>query len=372
MPTPTIVQVLDFIPDSWRSMEQLLVSLASRMRAEGWRTVHVFTGEPTGRMRKVLDDLSSPYLVVSDPMTEADARRITPLLREMEPRLIQTHFWSMFNPLLRGIQKGSGAQRLVVTDHSSGLVSKKGLAKSLLSDLRVRYAASYIDQVIGVSEFVCRRDVDDLHFPRDKVTCVHNGVDVQRFSPSDGAREEGRPFTIGFIGYHIPAKGLGVLLQAAQKLRARERAMRLLIAGSGPGTEDFKREAADLGLADETHFLGQITDTPAFYRQLDVLVVPSEWEEAFGFVVAEAAACGVCVVSSDVGGIPEILGRAGEAGLTFPRGRVDALAQILSDLMNDPARGAAIGRRARERMVRSFSIDACVDGHAKVLLSLLR
>lgn len=372
MPPPTVVQLLDFIPDAWRSMEQLLVGLASRLRDDGYRTVHVFTGEPGERMHAVLRALDSPWLVVSDPMTAQDAQRIAPLLRDMHPVLIQTHFLSLFNPLLRGIKQRSGARRLVITDHSSGRASAKTFPKSWLARLRTRHAASYIDQVIGVSQFVCRRDIEGVYFPADKVRCIHNGVDVNRFTPTPAPRGDDEPFTIGFIGYHIPEKGLGTLLDAAARLAAGQRDFRLLVAGTGPHADAFRQQAASLGLDARTRFVGQLADPLPFYRQIDVLAVPSEWDEAFGFVVAEAAACGVCVVCSDVGGMPEIVGRQREAGIVIPRGRADALADALAALIDDPAARRAIGQRARERMVRQFSIDTTVDAYAGTLLSLMR
>jgi len=372
MPSRTVVQLLDFIPDAWRSMEQLLVGLASRLRDEGCRTVHVFTGEPGERMHAALQALDSPWLVVSDPMTARDARRITPLLSDMNPAMIQTHFLSLFNPLLRRIKHGSGARRLVITDHSSGRASAKAFPGSLLSRLRTRHAATYIDQVIGVSQFVCRRDVEDVYFPADKVRCIHNGVDVRRFAPAATPRADSRPFTIGFIGYHIPEKGLGTLLDAAARLAAQQRDFRLEVAGTGPHTDAFRRQAASLGLLARTRFVGQLADTVPFYQRIDVLAVPSEWEEAFGFVVAEAAACGTCVVCSDAGGMPEIVGHRREAGIVIPRGRADTLAETLAALIDAPAECRAIGLRARERMVRQFSIDATVDAYTKTLLPLMR
>ena len=372
MSQPTIVQLLDFIPNSWRSMEQLLVGLAGRMQQEGWRTIHVFTGEPSDRMREALLEVGSSYLVVGDPMTAADAQRIIPLLRAESPALIQTHFLSVFNPLLRRIKKGAGARKLVVTDHSSGLASRKSPPKEALAWLRGRYAASYIDQVIGVSEFVCKRDIEGIHMPAQKVACIHNGVDVRRYVPAAERPAGDAPFTVGFIGYQVPQKGLGTLLDAMAQLAGQGRDFRLVIAGEGPHAAAFQAQASRLGLGERTRFLGQVSDTAGFYQQLDVLVVPSEWEEAFGFVVAEAAACGVCVVTSDVGGIPEIVGRNGEGGLVFARGRKDELASLLVGLMDDPAARQALGQRARDRMVQRFSIDVTVDAYARTLMGLLR
>lgn len=370
MTQQTIVQLMDFIPNSWRSMEQLLEGLGGRMRQEGWRTVHVFTGEPGARMQQVLRLLDSPYLVVEYPISRESAIRLADQLRGYEPALIQTHFLSIFNPVLRTIKRRSGAKRLVVTDHSSGLVSRKPLPLEVLAWLRGRVASSYVDQVIGVSDFVCRRDVNGVHMPAAKVVRIHNGVDVQRFVPPANPRGLGT-VTIGFIGHLIPQKGLGVLLKAAAVLRDDGRVFRLLVAGEGPHAEAFGQEVRRLNLQDRVSFLGQISDTQAFYQQVDILAVPSEWEEAFGFVVAEGAACGACVVTSDAGGMPEIVGHSGEGGLVFPRGRADVLTTLLAELMDDPERRMQLGRSARRRMEQHFSLPVTVDRYAQQLLRLL-
>lgn len=371
MKQQTVVQLMDFIPNSWRSMEQLLAGLAARLQREGWQTVHVFTGEPGERMRSVLDELGSPYLLVNDPITRDDAVRLAAELRRHAPRLIQTHFLSMFNPALRIVKQQSGAERLVVTDHSSGKVSRKSPPLEMVSWLRGRWASSYIDQVIGVSDFVCRRDVEGAHIPAHKVARIYNGVDVQRFVPPALPRA-GAPITLGFIGHLMPQKGLSTLLRAAARLHAQGRDFTLLIAGEGPHAADFHQEVQALGLMSRVSFLGQIADTVAFYQRLDVLIVPSEWEEAFGFVVAEGAACGVCVLTSDAGGMPEIVGTDGDSGQVFPRGDVEALTSCLSQLMDSPTQRAQLGRRARERIAQHFAMDVTVEAYAQQLLSLLR
>lgn len=370
MKQQTIVQLMDFVPNSWRSMEQLLVGLGARMQDEGWRTVHVFTGEPGERMRQALQHMNSPYLVVNYPIGRDDALRLAEQLRPYEPALIQTHFLSIFNPVLRTLKRRCGARRLVVTDHSSGLVSRKSLPMQVLAKLRGRWASSYVDQVIGVSDFVCRRDVQEVHMPAAQVMRIHNGVDVHHFVPPLLPRAANPPI-IGFIGHLIPQKGIGVLLRSATALRDQGRDFRLLIAGEGPHADAYVQEVQKLHLQDRVSFLGQISDTVGFYQQVDILVVPSEWEEAFGFVVAEGAACGACVITSDAGGMPEIVGRAGEGGLVVPRGRADLLTALLVELMGDPERRMRMGQSARSRMQAQFSMSVTVDRYAQQILKLL-
>jgi glycosyltransferase involved in cell wall biosynthesis len=95
---------------------------------------------------------------------------------------------------------------------------------------------------------------------------------------------------------------------------------------------------------------------PAYYRQLDVLVLPSRtrpnWKEQFGRVLVEAMACGVPVIGSDSGEIPHVIG---DAGLIFPEGKADILRAHLSRLMGDPTLHADLARRGRERVLARFT-----------------
>ena len=93
-----------------------------------------------------------------------------------------------------------------------------------------------------------------------------------------------------------------------------------------------------------------------------MVVVPSEWDEAFGFVVIEALACGAAVVTSDAGGLPEVVGNA---GLTFGRGDPEDLASVLRDLFDHPDRIANYRSRARAR-AEQFSLDRMVAGYVAV------
>ena len=95
---------------------------------------------------------------------------------------------------------------------------------------------------------------------------------------------------------------------------------------------------------------------PAHYRQLDVLVLPSRtlpnWKEQFGRVLIEAMACGICVVGSDSGEIPQVIA---DAGLVFPEGHAEALRQRLAQLQRNPNQRAALASRGRRRVLDTYT-----------------
>ena len=171
-------------------------------------------------------------------------------------------------------------------------------------------------------------------------TLIPLGVDTQRFSPAP-ARPEGQVPVIGYVGRLEPHKGVHVLLDAIARL---DRAT-LRIAGAGPEEAALRARVAELGIGDRVELVGSVgqDQLPDFYRGLDVLAVPSlptpGWLEQFGRVVVEAMACGVPVVASDTGALPDVVG---DAGLLVPPGDPEALATAL----DVGARGRRHARRA--------------------------
>lgn len=157
------------------------------------------------------------------------------------------------------------------------------------------------------------------------------GPDGARSRPgtADGAAA---PVTVGYAGRLAPPKGVAVLLDAL----ALDPRLTLRVAGAGPQGPALRSQARPLG--DRVRFLGPLADEEltAFYRSLDVLAVPSldtpRWREQFGRVAAEAMACGVPVVVSDGGALPEVVG---SAGVVVPQRDPAALAEALARVGTD-------------------------------------
>lgn len=180
------------------------------------------------------------------------------------------------------------------------------------------------------------------------------GVDPEAFRPAP--RPAGRGFIVGYTGGRlVEEKGVDLLLDA---LAGLEGTWRAYVLGGGPAREALQSQARRLGLSHRVSFDAQIPSSqmPAYYRQLDALVLPSRtrpnWKEQFGRVLVEAMASGVPVIGSDSGEIPHVIG---DAGLIFPEGEVDILRAHLLRLMGDPDLRTDLAHRGRERVLARFT-----------------
>lgn len=129
-------------------------------------------------------------------------------------------------------------------------------------------------------------------------------------------RPEGRQWRLGMAGRMIPLKGYPLALHAAALLRDRGCAVELHLAGTGPDAAHLRALAINIGLADSVVFRGVVDDMSAFYRDIDIMLVPS-LREPFGLVSIEAAAWGCPVVAAAVDGLPETM-EPGTTGLALP------------------------------------------------------
>ncbi|HSN96780.1 MAG TPA: glycosyltransferase family 4 protein [Candidatus Nanopelagicales bacterium] len=217
-------------------------------------------------------------------------------------------------------------------------------------ELRPQIAEAFArcQRVVAVSAALGDR-VAELGVPRERVVVLHNAVDGARFTPEEKGPARARlgvPEGVKLVlyaGYHLPEKGVDVLVEAMGRLAAMGRKdIHLLTVGGGPLLEPLKARAAALGLGDRARMLGWVLpkDIPGTMAACDVFCLPSR-REGCPNVVLEALASGRPVVGSRVGGVPELV-REGEGGngLLVPADDPDALARGLAEAADrawDPA-----------------------------------
>lgn len=190
--------------------------------------------------------------------------------------------------------------------------------------------------------------------PRGVVRVIHNGIGAAEMTPVTPATDAA---DVVYVGELRALKGPDVLIEALAQLHKRGRSARAVIAGDGPDREALQDAAKALGLTDYIRFLGHVPARQAF-SQGRLLVVPSR-AESLPYIVLEAAAAGLPVIATRVGGIPEIFGTPDPL---IPPGDATALAQALAAALDDPAATRQAADRLRERVRTAFSQDVMVDG----------
>ena len=239
----------------------------------------------------------------------------------------------------------SPAERLLIRRWHSFLRMQKRVARRL-------------EHIVTVSE-CSRRDIGaDFGIDPAQVGLVYNGVDTAVFRPLPAVRRRPRRL-MATASADAPLKGLRYLLLAYAELVRDDPALELLVIGRPQPGGKTERLLASLGLTGRVRFESGIsTDTLVQrYAEATIAVVPSLYE-GFGLPAGEAMACGVPVVATDGGALPEIVA---DAGVTVPRGDAGALAAALRSLLADPARREALGVAGRRRIVDNFSWSVCAS-----------
>ncbi len=214
-----------------------------------------------------------------------------------------------------------------------------------------KQVARHLPCILTVSD-QARQDISqDFQIPRERFRIVPNGIDTARFHPLPGIRREpGRIITTNSAD--TPLKGLAYLLRAVAAVR-RKRPVELIVVGQPKKNGRILRMIRNLDLGGTVHFTGRIS-SEAFVQQYAraSMAVVSSLYEGFGLPAGEAMACGVPVVSTTGGALPEVVG---DAGLLVPPEDHRALATAITELLDYPERAADLGQAGYARVQMKFT-----------------
>ncbi len=232
--------------------------------------------------------------------------------------------------------------------------------------------------LIIVNSFAGLNHATKKGFPVGKLFVVQNGIDTQYFKPDNVKREEVRQALnitdgqqlIGLVGRLDPMKGYGTFLLAAAGLKDKLDHVRFVCVGDGP--EEYRQllasEAEKLGLAEHLIWLKGCSDMASIYNAMDLFTLSSHYGEGFPNVVAEAMACGIPAVVTDVGDAAEIVGKFGRV---VPPANPDALMAAWHDmLINQPNDSDATATAMHGWISENYSQHALYINSEHLLLKL--
>lgn len=212
---------------------------------------------------------------------------------------------------------------------------------------------------IAVSDFI-RQQLLEKGYPASKIIQHYIGVDTEKFSP---IQEKPKERYIFCVGRHTEKKGIDVLLRAFSKIASKYTDVVLIQVGKGGLTPKLQALTSSLGINNQVRFLGEQPHEKVLklMQGAEIFVLPSHRAkdgdcEALGIVFNEASACGIPIVSTWHGGIPEAV-LDGETGFLVPEKDDAALAEKLDLLLADRALGQKMGQRGREFVCEFFNIE---------------
>ncbi len=241
-----------------------------------------------------------------------------------------------------------------------------------LNDLAIgKQVLKEAQKIIAVSN-ATRNYVLSLGADPEKVTVLHNGVDLERFKPNAQMREETRKK----LGIHpeetvaltvrrlVYKNGIDTLIEAARTAIQRNRSLVFLVIGTGPDFNEVKAKINQLGIGRNFKLAGFIADAdlPAYYNAADFFVLPSKSGEGLPLVGLEAMACGLPLVATDVGGIGEVL--IPDYGRLVPPRAPEAMAEAILDF--SCWKHANLRENLRKKVEQTYSWDKNVEKLAKI------
>lgn len=381
------IVVLENHPSSRRGGKELsLMSVCQALAQQGHRITFLYLAS---------GDLLKQYQTFSDLV-----------LRIRHPRLhVKTllksasGFWQDLRQVLRAL--ADTQPDLVYLDQDRGCVFAVVLAKLLkvpvvfhlrqpafaTLPIQEKWALRSINQFLAVSH-QAKQDWSGLGLDPQKIQVVYNGVDIDRYTIATD-RSAAKQFfgmpadapVICYLGRIDPEKGLESLIQAMARVIQQYPNLHLLIVGqpvchatpwAGQQYQaSLHQLATQLNLQDQVHFLGHIATPETAYQASHITVLPTLVSEPFGRTVIESMACGVPVVGSRTGGIPEILTGEFAAGLFQPN-NPDDLAQKLLTILDWQANHPDLAQHCRQHIADRFTQSATFQAIEAILVQTIQ
>jgi N-acetyl-alpha-D-glucosaminyl L-malate synthase BshA len=296
------------------------------------------------------------------PYTLALAAKMAEVVREHDLELLHVHYaipHAICAYLAKAMLKAK-APKVVTTLHGTD-ITLVGYDKSFFQI--TKFGIEESEGITAVSEYL-KQETLEKFCTACQVEVIPNFVDTTRFMPFAGnaccdRKHFARPdeAVLMHVSNFRPTKRVPDVVEIFAKVR-KERKAKLLLIGDGPEMPRVVEKAQALGVQEDVVYLGKQDPLEHLLGIADVFLMPSE-TESFGLAGLEAMACGVPVVGSRIGGLPELVVH-GECGYLEPMGDTDAMARRVLELLGDRDKLAAFGANARERTVQRFEAQNIV------------
>lgn len=317
-------------------------------------------------------DVTSYPLFQYPPYTLALASKLFELCKTEKLDLLHVHYAvpHASAAYLCGQMLGDARPAIVTTLHGTD-ITLIGIDPSFYEI--TRFSINQSDAVTAVSNYLAEETKADFRVEKD-IDVVPNSVDPAVFTPELRSASERVRFAatdellIGHLSNFRSVKRIPDVVRTFALIQKKLPA-RLLMIGDGVEVEPAKLLAAELGIRDRVEFLGPVREVAKVLAQLDLFLLPSEYE-SFGLAALEAMACGVPVVCSEAGGIPEVV-EHDVSGLLCKVGDYRCMAESAVCLLKNPARRHAMRAAARRQAVERFPCEGVLEMYEAIYRRLV-
>jgi glycosyltransferase involved in cell wall biosynthesis len=330
------------------------------------------TVDGDGRLRAALDGWGVPLHDVPamrhppSPWDAVALHQLGALLRRLRPAVVHSHA-SKAGALARVAAARARTGAIVHSVRGWAFESSHGPRRGAYLQVEQRLAG-LAHRLVAVSPALVDAGVSHGIGRAGDYRIIRSGIELARFAAAvdQGAvrRRLGIPGSapvVGTVMHLVPAKAPLDFVAVAAQAAAAVDDLHVVVVGDGPCRRDVERAIARTGLGARFHLLGLRDDVPELLRALDVFALTSRWE-GMPRVVVEAAAAGIPIVATDVGGTRDIVVDGGSGFLCRP-GDVDRLARAVITLLLDPGLAGRLAAAARARVTGDFALSRVVDQH---------
>jgi glycosyltransferase involved in cell wall biosynthesis len=354
--------------------ERLVVHLLEYIDRERFAPVCICLRNPVGsHLEARVQRLGVPlyFLGKGDTMSLAVLRKLDALFRQYRPVVVHTHLLALNYAYPLMLRYRTPAR--VHTVHNLAPREMGVRVRAWVRQMAFRYRVGGVIPV-AIAEEV-RASIQQLYGYPDP-PLIPNGIPTDEYAPNPDTRAqwrqahgiEPRATVLTHIGRFAFQKNHALLVEAFAQVRS-DAPLYLLLVGGGELENAVREQVAGLGLQERVRFLGVRADVADILRASDVFVLSSRWE-GNPMSVMEAMAAGLPVVSTAVGGVPELV-QEGATGLLVPSEDAGALAQAMQALVDDPVRRQAMGAAARQHAIAHFDIRHTVRMYEELYERLL-
>src|ERR1700730_7585691 len=364
---PAVVSVFGVEPFRIGGTETFARELSAQLAEAGRESVLCFLSKPTAQVEEFLrlPNVSLEVLQDSARLNLAATRKLGRILKRYQPEVLHLHFTG-FLGAYPWVARFRSVKKVFFTDHTSRPAGYRVQRAPFWKRLLVRLINRPLTKVICVSNYGYRCIIGLDLLPNDRYERIYNGVDLSRVAPDERlAREFRRRHSIPAdriivlqVSWIIPEKGIPELLRAAQQVLSKPDKVQFVFVGEGEYREQYMKDAEVVGLGDHVTWTGMVEDPfgEGVYDAADIVCQVSNWEEVFGWMIAEAMAYQKPVVATRVGGIPELVSD-GESGYLVERGDIVATAEKILLLAEQPGLRRQMGQAGWQITSEKFALD---------------